>query len=232
MSTDPRRITFTKYTLSNGLDVLLHEDHAVPVAAVNIWYRVGSQNEDPERTGFAHLFEHIMFRGSKHHNRTYFVPLQEVGANVNGSTSVDRTNYYENVPSEYLELALWLESDRMGFLLEALDEEGFVVEREVVKNERRQNYENRPYGLARQELRKALFPPEHPYHWQTIGSQAHLDAASIDEIKDFFRRFYSPNNASLAIAGDIDVDETRRLVRLYFGDLPPGPPVPRLQRWV
>jgi zinc protease len=232
MSTAPHTIAFKKYSLSNGLDVILHEDHSVPIAAVNIWYRVGSQNEDPRRTGFAHLFEHIMFRGSKHHNRTYFVPLQEVGANVNGSTSVDRTNYYENVPSEYLELALWLESDRMGFLLEALDEDGFAVERDVVKNERRQNYENRPYGLARQELRKALFPPDHPYHWQTIGSQAHLDAASIDEVKDFFRRFYSPSNASLAIAGDIDLDETQRLVQLYFGDLPPGPPVPRLQRWV
>jgi zinc protease len=232
MSIDPRTISFQKYTLSNGLDVILHEDHAVPIAAVNVWYRVGSQNEDPQRTGFAHLFEHIMFRGSKHHNRSYFVPLQEVGANVNGSTTVDRTNYYENVPSEYLELALWLESDRMGFLLEALDEDGFAVERDVVKNERRQNYENRPYGLAWQELRKAVFPPDHPYHWQTIGSQAHLDEASIDEVKDFFRRFYSPNNASLAIAGDIDPDETRRLVQLYFGDLPPGAPVPRLQRWV
>ena len=155
-----------------------------------------------------------------------------MGANVNGSTSVDRTNYYENVPAEYLELALWLESDRMGFLLEALDEDGFAVEREVVKNERRQSYENRPYGLAGQELRKALFPPEHPYHWQTIGSQEHLDAASIEEVKDFFRRFYAPNNASLSIAGDIDIDDTRRLVQLYFGDLPPGPPVARMQRWI
>jgi zinc protease len=225
-------LSFTKYTLSNGLDVILHEDHSIPVAAVNIWYRVGSQNEDPRRTGFAHLFEHIMFRGSKHHNRGYFEPLQELGANVNGSTSVDRTNYFENVPAEYLELALWLESDRMGFLLEALDENAFAVEREVVKNERRQSYENRPYGLASQELRKALFPPHHPYHWQTIGSQEHLDAASIEEVKDFFRRFYSPNNASLTIAGDIDNDEARRLVGLYFGDLPPGPAVPRLQRWI
>ena len=232
MAIGPSSIRFTNYTLSNGLDVILHEDHSLPVAAVNIWYHVGSQNEDPRRTGFAHLFEHIMFRGSKHHNRGYFLPLQELGANVNGSTSVDRTNYYENVPAEYLELALWLESDRMGFLLEALDEDGFAVEREVVKNERRQSYENRPYGLAGQEIRKALFPPQHPYHWQTIGSQAHLDAASIDEVKEFFRRFYAPNNASLAIAGDIDVDETRRLVQLYFGDLPPAPPVPRLQRWI
>ncbi len=226
------KIEFEKYTLSNGLDVILHEDHSIPMAAVNVWYHVGSQNEEPDRTGFAHLFEHIMFKGSKHHNREYFMPLQEVGANVNGSTSNDRTNYYENVPSEYLELALWLESDRMGYLLDALDQASFDVEREVVKNERRQSYENRPYGLAGQEIRKALFPPNHPYHWQTIGSQEHLDAASIDDVKDFFRRFYSPNNASLSIAGDIDCAEAKKLVEKYFGDLPPAPPVARIERWV
>jgi zinc protease len=225
-------VEFEKYSLSNGLDVILHEDHSVPVAAVNIWYHVGSQNEEPDRTGFAHLFEHIMFKGSKHHNREYFMPLQEVGANVNGSTSTDRTNYYENVPAEYLELALWLESDRMGYLLDALDQASFDVEREVVKNERRQSYENRPYGLAGQEIRKALFPPNHPYHWQTIGSQEHLDAASLDDVKAFFRRFYTPNNASLAVAGDIDVAETKALVERYFGDLMPGDSVARVQRWI
>jgi zinc protease len=228
----PTDIRFDKYTLSNGLDVILHEDHSVPIAAVNVWYHVGSQNEDPDRTGFAHLFEHIMFRGSQHHPSGFFGPLQELGANINGSTTVDRTNYYENVPAEYLELALWLESDRMGFLLEALDEDGFAVEREVVKNERRQSYENRPYGLASQEIRRALFPAHHPYHWQTIGSQEHLDAASIEDVKAFFRRFYLPNNASLAIAGDIDPEATKRLVERYFGDLPPGPPVARVERWV
>jgi predicted Zn-dependent peptidase len=173
-----------------------------------------------------------MFKGSKHHNSEYFAPLQEVGANVNGSTSTDRTNYYENVPAEYLELALWLESDRMGYLLDALDQASFDVEREVVKNERRQSYENRPYGLAGWEIRKALFPPNHPYHWQTIGSQEHLDAASLDDVKDFFRRFYAPNNASLAIAGDIDPAEAKALAEKYFGDLPPAPPLPRIQRWV
>src|SRR5579871_2124533 len=225
-------VAFQKFTLSNGLDVILHEDHSIPVAAVNVWYHVGSQNEEPDRTGFAHLFEHLMFKGSKHHNREYFLPLQEVGANVNGSTSTDRTNYYENVPAEYLELALWLESDRMGYLLDALDQSSFEVERDVVKNERRQSYENRPYGLASQEIRKALFPPEHPYHWETIGSMAHLDAATIDDVKAFFRRFYAPNNASLAIAGDIAVEQARELVEKYFGDLPPAPPVPRIQRWV
>jgi len=225
-------IAFEKYTLSNGLEVVLHQDPSIPVAAVNVWYHVGSQNEEPDRTGFAHLFEHIMFKGSKHHNREYFMPLQEVGASINGSTSTDRTNYYEDVPAEYLELALWLEADRMGFLLDALDQASFDVERDVVKNERRQSYENRPYGLAGQEIRKALFPPNHPYHWQTIGSQEHLDAASLEDVKDFFRRFYAPNNASLAIAGDIDIEEARKLVERYFGDLPPVGPVPRIQRWL
>ena len=228
----PINIAFEKYTLSNGLDVILHEDHSIPIAAVNVWYHVGSQNEEPDRTGFAHLFEHIMFEGSKHHNREYFLPLQEVGASINGSTTTDRTNYYEDVPAEYLELALWLESDRMGFLLDALDQQRFEIQRDVVKNERRQSYENRPYGLAGQEIRKALFPPNHPYHWQTIGSQEHLDAATVEDVKAFFRRFYAPNNASLSIAGDIDVEETRRLVEKYFGDLPPAPPAPRIQRWL
>ncbi len=170
----PNKIAFEKHTLTNGLDLILHEDHSIPMAAVNLWYHVGSQNEEPERTGFAHLFEHLMFEGSKHHDREYFLPLQEVGANINGSTSTDRTNYYENVPSEYLELALWLESDRMGYLLDAVDQKRLDVQRDVVKNERRQSYENRPYGLAGQEIRKALFPPNHPYNWQTIGSQEHL----------------------------------------------------------
>jgi zinc protease len=225
-------IPFEKHTLSNGLDVIVHVDKSIPVAAVNVWYHVGSQNEEPDRTGFAHLFEHIMFKGSKHHNREYFLPLQEVGANINGSTTTDRTNYYEDVPTEYLELALWLEADRMGFLLDALDEGGFATEREVVKNERRQSYENRPYGLASQEIRKALYPPNHPYNWQTIGSQEHLDAASVDDVKAFFRRFYAPNNASLSIAGDVDPEEAVRLAEKYFGDLPPAPPVARLQRWV
>ncbi|MPZ48294.1 MAG: insulinase family protein [Dehalococcoidia bacterium] len=228
----PINIAFEKYTLSNGLDVVLHQDKSIPIAAVNVWYHVGSQNEEPDRTGFAHLFEHLMFEGSKNHNHEYFGPLQEVGANINGSTSTDRTNYYEDVPAEYLELALWLESDRMGFLLDALDPARFENQRDVVKNERRQSYENRPYGLAGQEIRKSLFPPNHPYHWQPIGSQEHLDAATVEDVKDFFRRFYAPNNASLSIAGDIDFDEAKRLAEKYFGDLPPAPPVPRIQRWV
>ena len=223
-------ISYEKFTLPNGLDVILHEDHGLPVAAVNVWYHVGSKNEEPGRTGFAHLFEHVMFEGSKHHKGSFFDPLQKVGANLNGSTTPDRTNYWENVPSNYLELALWLESDRMGFLLDALDQKAFDIQRDVVKNERRQSYENRPYGMAYLTLQPTVFPAPHPYNWPTIGSQEDLDAAELDDIKDFFRRFYAPSNASIAIAGDIDPDGTRRLVERYFGDLPPGPPINRIRR--
>jgi zinc protease len=228
----PTNIAFEKHTLSNGLDLIMHVDRSIPVAAVNVWYHVGSQNEEPDRTGFAHLFEHIMFKGSKHHNREYFLPLQEVGASINGSTTTDRTNYFEDVPAEYLELALWLESDRMGYLLDAFDQHSFDTEVDVVRNERRQSYENRPYGLAGQEIRKALFPPNHPYNWQPIGSHEHLEAATLEDVKDFFRRFYAPNNASVSIAGDIDPEETKRLVEKYFGDLAPVPPVARQKRWI
>ncbi len=224
-------ITCEKVTLPNGLDVILHEDHSIPLAAVNVWYHVGSKNEAPGRTGFAHLFEHVMFEGSKHHNSSHFEPLQQVGANLNGSTNPDRTNYWEDVPSNYLELALWLEADRMGFLLEALDQRRFDIQRDVVKNERRQSYENRPYGMAQWNIQEAVFPLPHPYHWMTIGSQEDLDAASLEDIKSFFRRFYSPSNASLAIAGDIDRERTLELVNRYFGDLPPGPPVRRIGRF-
>ncbi len=224
-------IAYEKVTLSNGLDVILHEDHSIPLASVNVWYHVGSKNEVPGRTGFAHLFEHVMFEGSGHHNSSHFEPLQKVGANLNGSTNADRTNYWEDVPSNYLELALWLESDRMGFLLDALDQQRFEVQRDVVKNERRQSYENRPYGMAHWNIQEAVFPLPHPYHWMTIGSQEDLDAASLEDIKDFFRRFYSPSNASLAITGDIKRDETLEMVNRYFGDLPPGPPVRRIGRF-
>ena len=223
-------ISYEKFTLSNGLDVILHEDHSLPVAAVNVWYHVGSKNEEPGRTGFAHLFEHVMFEGSKHHKGSFFDPLQKVGANLNGSTTPDRTNYWENVPSNYLELALWLESDRMGFLLDALDQKAFDIQRDVVKNERRQSYENRPYGMAYLTLQPTVFPAPHPYNWPTIGSQEDLDAAELDDVKDFFRRFYSPSNANIAIAGDIDPDAVRRLVERYFGDLPPGASINRIRR--
>jgi zinc protease len=224
-------IAFDKVTLSNGLDVILHEDHSIPVAAVNVWYHVGSKDEEVGHTGFAHLFEHVMFEGSKHHNRSHFEPLQKAGANLNGSTTSDRTNYWEDVPTNYLELALWLEADRMGFLLDALDQQRFDIQRDVVKNERRQSYENRPYGMAHWHIQEALFPLPHPYHWMTIGSQEDLDAANLEDVKDFFRRFYSPSNASLAIAGDIDRNQTLELANKYFGDLPPGPPVRRIGRF-
>ena len=223
-------ISFEKVTLSNGLDVILHEDHSIPLVAVNVWYHVGSKDEEIGRTGFAHLFEHLMFEGSKHHNSSHFEPLQKAGASLNGSTTNDRTNYWEDVPSNYLELALWLEADRMGFLLDALDQTRFDVQRDVVKNERRQSYENRPYGMASWHIQEALFPMPHPYHWMTIGSQDDLDAATLEDTKNFFRRFYSPSNSSLAIAGDFQRDDAMDLVNRYFGDLPPGPALRRLGR--
>jgi len=215
-------ISFTAQTLANGLDVLLHEDHACPIVAVNLWYHVGSKNERPGHTGFAHLFEHLMFEGSAHHDKGYFQPLQGAGATLNGSTNADRTNYWEVVPSGALELALWMESDRMGYLLPALTQAKFANQRDVVLNERRQNYENRPYGLAPMALLAALFPDDHPYHWTTIGEIADLEAVQLDEVHAFFRRYYHPANASLALAGDIDADEALALVDQYFGEIAPG----------
>ena len=208
----------------------LHEDHSIPLVAVNVWYHVGSKDEEVGRTGFAHLFEHIMFEGSKHHNSSHFEPLQKVGANLNGSTTTDRTNYWEDVPSNYLELALWLEADRMGFLLDAVDQQRFDIQRDVVKNERRQSYENRPYGMASGQIQEALFPLPHPYNWMTIGSQEDLDAATLDDVKGFFRRYYSPSNGSLAVAGDFQREHALELINRYFGDLPPGPPLARKGR--
>jgi zinc protease len=222
-------ITFTKHTLANGLDVLLHEDHACPIVAVNLWYHVGSKNEQPGHTGFAHLFEHLMFEGSQHFDRGYFHPLQGAGAALNGSTNADRTNYWEVVPSNALELALWMESDRMGFLLPALTEAKFSNQRDVVLNERRQNYENRPYGLAAMAMLAALYPPDHPYHWTTIGEIADLEAVRLDEVHAFFRRYYHPANASMALAGDVDTEPALALVEAYFGELEPGAPVDQVR---
>ena len=223
-------IDYTKIVLSNGLEVILHEDHSIPIAAVNVWYHVGSKDEQTGKTGFAHLFEHLMFEGSQHHNSSYFAPLQKIGASLNGSTNPDRTNYWEDVPANYLELALWLESDRMGFLLEALDAERLDVQRDVVKNERRQSYENRPYGMTRFQMQPRLFPAPHPYGWLTIGSPEDLDNADIEDVKGFYRKFYSPSNASLAIAGDFDLRNAEKLVQKYFGGLSPAAPVIRVQR--
>jgi zinc protease len=218
-------INYTEFTLQNGLRVIFHEDHSTPIVAVNVWYHVGSKNEVPGRTGFAHLFEHMMFQGSLHHDDDYFVPLQEAGGNLNGSTNTDRTNYWEVVPSNFLELALWLESDRMGYLLDALTEEKLANQRDVVKNEKRQNYDNRPYGLVGAKIAETIYPANHPYHWLTIGSLDDLTAASREDVSDFFRRFYTPNNASLVVAGDINTKEARALVEKYFGPLKRGPEV-------
>ena len=218
-------IPFVKHVLDNGLVVLAHEDHRCPIVAVNIWYHVGSKDEVPGRTGFAHLFEHLMFEGSEHHDSGYFQPLQHAGAALNGSTNTDRTNYWEVVPTGALDVALWLESDRMGYLLPALTEAKFSTQREVVLNERRQNYENRPYGLATMALVGALYPPEHPYHWLTIGRPDDLRAATIDDVRAFFRRYYHPANATLALAGDIEPEPAFRRVEAYFGAVPAGPAV-------
>ncbi|MGD9905567.1 MAG: M16 family metallopeptidase [Vicinamibacterales bacterium] len=218
-------IPFATRTLDNGLRVVVHEDRHVPMAAVSVWYHVGSRHEGPGLTGFAHLFEHLMFKGSAHYPEGYFEALQAVGAVVNGSTNADRTNYWEVVPADALELALWLESDRMGHLLPALSESKFATEREVVLNERRQNYENRPYGLTGIALAEALYPPGHPYSWVTIGAPADLVAASVDDARAFFTRFYHPGNAFLAIAGDVDTEAVFALAERYFGELPPGEPV-------
>jgi zinc protease len=218
-------LPFTKRTLANGLVVIVHEDHRCPIVAVSVWYHVGSKDEAPGRTGFAHLFEHLMFEGSEHHDSGYFQPLQQAGASLNGSTNTDRTNYWEVVPTSAINLALWLESDRMAYLLPALTEAKFSTQREVVLNERRQNYENRPYGLATIALAAALYPSEHPYNWPTIGRADDLRAAAIGDVREFFSRYYHPANASLAIAGDIETDRALRLAEDYFGSIPAGPRV-------
>jgi zinc protease len=216
-------IPFEKYELENGLDVILSEDHSVPFVQVNIWYNVGSKDEKEGKTGFAHLFEHLMFQGSEHYDADYFAPLQPIGARINGTTNFDRTNYFEGVPSEYLPLALWLESDRMGWLLPALTEEKLNNQKDVVRNERRQNYEVRPYGEVRPWLLENLFPEGHPYHIPTIGKHEDIENASMEDVKDFFATWYLPNNASLVICGDFDPAEAKELVQKYFGEISAGP---------
>jgi zinc protease len=227
---DAPELKFEKYTLANGLQVILHEDHNIPMAAVNVWYHVGSKNEKPGRTGFAHLFEHMMFQGSENHDKDYFLPLQKIGAQVNGSTNKDRTNYWENVPSDQLKMALFLEADRMGFLLPAMTQEKLDNQRDVVKNEKRQG-ENRPYAKSRQMLLELMYPEGHPYRWTVIGSMDDLSAASIEDVSDFFKLYYAPNNASLCVAGDFDPAEVKQWIEEYFGTIPPGQPVDRLTGW-
>jgi zinc protease len=221
------KLRFEKSTLPNGLQVILHEDHSTPIVVANTWYHVGSGDEKPGRTGFAHLFEHIMFMGSQNVPVGQFDKwLESVGADNNGTTNTDRTNYYEVLPSNALPLALWLDADRMGRLLPVMDQPKLDLQRDVVKNERRQRYDNTPYGRAGETIMAALFPAAHPYHWTTIGSMTDLSAASLEDVKEFFRTYYAPNNATLVIAGDFNRDSALTWVQRYFGDIPRGPQMP------
>ncbi|HMG69862.1 MAG TPA: pitrilysin family protein [Gemmatimonadaceae bacterium] len=222
------RIQFEKYKLPNGLEVILHEDHSTPIVAVDTWYHVGSGDEQVGRTGFAHLFEHIMFMGSQNVPVGAFDQMLEAaGADNNGSTTEDRTNYYETLPSNALALALWLDADRMGFLLPTMDLAKVNLQRDVVKNERRQRVDNQPYGRADETILAVLYPKSHPYSWPVIGSMTDLSAASLADVQNFFRTYYAPNNATLTIAGDFDPVAVKKLVVQYFGTIPPGPEVKR-----
>jgi zinc protease len=220
-------LQYTQFTLPNGLHVILHEDHSIPMVSVNTWYHVGSAREKTERTGFAHLFEHLMFMGSGHVKPGQFDDwLEAAGGDNNGSTENDRTNYYINVPANSLELALFLESDRMGYLLDSMTPKTVDAQRDVVKNERRQSYENRPYGMAEITLTEMLYPEGHPYHWPVIGYMPDLTAASYDDVVNFFKTYYTPSNASLVVAGDLEPAKARALVEKWFSDVKPGPAPP------
>jgi predicted Zn-dependent peptidase len=220
-------IPLTRHELANGLTVVLAPDASVPIVAVNVWYKVGSRNERAGRTGFAHLFEHMMFQGSAHVPKGgHFQLLEAAGGSMNGSTWFDRTNYFETLPAHELDLALWLEADRMGWLLPAMDQEKLDNQRDVVKNERRQRYENQPYGDWDERMQALLYPPEHPYHHTVIGSMADLSAASLEDVEGFFRTYYQPGNAVLTVAGDFEPADALRRVERYFGDIPSGGPVP------
>jgi zinc protease len=226
-------LNLDSFFLDNGLRVVLNEDHSAPLVAVNLWYHVGSKNERPGRTGFAHLFEHMLFSGSEHvGNNEHFRHVQSVGGVLNGTTFFDRTNYFETLPSNYLALGLWLESDRMGFFLPALTQEKLDIQREVVKEERRQRYDNVPYGTAFERLLNLAFDPDYSYHWPTIGSMEDLGAASLDDIRQFFDTWYRPDNCVLTIVGDFNPADARRLAEQYFGDIAPGGSFPpfNLQR--
>ncbi len=224
----PLRVPATVDTLPNGLTLIVHEDRSAPVVAVNVWYHVGSGDEQPGRTGFAHLFEHLMFMGSEHAPYPEFDRrLEAAGANNNGSTTEDRTNYFEDGPANALPLMLWLEADRMGWLLPTMDSAKVDLQRDVVKNERRQSYENRPYGLVVDHLPRMLYPAGHPYSWPVIGSMRDLSAASLDDVKDFFRRYYAPNDATIVVAGDVRAADVRALVERWFGAIPRGPAITR-----
>ncbi len=216
-------IPFSRYELANGLKVTLSADASVPFVCVNVWYDVGSKDEVAGRSGFAHLFEHLMFNGSQHADDDFFAPLQPLGARLNGSTTLDRTNYYECLPREHLPLALFLEADRMGWLLPALTPEKLQNQKDVVRNERRQNYDNPPYGQAWLEILQNAYPSGHPYHIATIGKHEEIDAATLADVSAFFQKWYLPNNASLVLSGDFDEPEARELIARYFGAVPRGP---------
>jgi predicted Zn-dependent peptidase len=222
-------VSFTDERLPNGLRLIISVDRLAPVVAVNLWYDVGSKHEVEGKTGFAHLFEHVMFQGSRNVGKAEHMSLvQAAGGTLNGSTWLDRTNYYETLPSHQAELALWLEADRMGTLLDALNQENLDNQREVVKNEKRWSYDNRPYGSWYEKIQGHLYPPEHPYHHTTIGSMEDLDAASIEDVSTFFRTYYAPNNAVLTVVGDVDPDDIRRWTERYFGGIPANPSIPPL----
>jgi predicted Zn-dependent peptidase len=222
-------VAFSDQRLANGLRVIVAEDHLAPVVAINLWYAVGSKHETPGKTGFAHLFEHVMFQGSRHVAKAEHVALiQAAGGTMNGSTWLDRTNYFETLPAHQLELGLWLEADRMATLLDALSQENLDNQREVVKNEKRWSYDNRPYGSWQEKLQAHLYPPEHPYHHSTIGSMDDLDAASLDDVGAFFRTWYAPNNAVLSVVGDVETADVIVAAERYFGRIPRNPSIPPL----
>ena len=221
------KVDFTETRLSNGLRLIISEDHLAPVAAINVWYGVGSKHEQPGKTGFAHLFEHVMFQGSAHVAKTEHMALiQAAGGTLNGTTWLERTNYFETMPSHQVALALWLEADRMGTLLDALSQENLDNQREVVKNEKRWSYDNRPYGSWVEKILANIYPDGHPYHHTTIGSMEDLDAASVEDVASFFRLHYAPNNAVISVVGDIDPAQVRGWVEQYFGKIPANPNLP------
>jgi zinc protease len=225
-------IKYTKFVLKNGLTLLVHEDHKAPIVAVNTWYHVGSKNEKPGKTGFAHLFEHLMFSGSENFNTTYINAMERIGAtNLNGTTNNDRTNYFENVPTSMLDYVLFAESDRMGHLLPVLDQKKLDLQRGVVQNEKRQD-ENQPYGITEELITKNTYPVGHPYSWTVIGEMKDLDAASKDDVDEWFKTYYGPNNTTLVIAGDITPEVARQKVEKYYGEIPPGPPIAKQETWV
>ncbi|MEE8345609.1 MAG: pitrilysin family protein [Woeseiaceae bacterium] len=225
-------IDYTEFTLDNGLRLIVHEDHKAPIVAVNIWYHVGSKNEKAGKTGFAHLFEHLMFNGSENYDDEYFKPFELVGAtSMNGTTNFDRTNYFENVPNTALDMALWMESDRMGHLLGAITQEKLDGQRGVVQNAKRQG-DNQPYGTVDYRILEGLFPVGHPYSWNVIGSMDDLDAASLEDVHEWFKTYYGPNNVVVVVAGDVNPQEALEKVEKYFGDIPPGPPIAKPREWI